>query len=205
MTAISPSAYTRPQPFWWMRTVGLVFGDLISTLVFAMTYGLTHALAPAFVLALAAGGAGLVWTRLRGRRIDAMQSLSVGLTIVFGAAAVVTRDPRWVMLKPSLIYGAVAAVMLRPGWMLRYVPVIAAEHAGEATRRFGLVWAMAMGAIAAANLALALHGDARLWAAFLAVGPLALKGGLAGVQYMTTRALVRRRIFSGAPPAFTGD
>ncbi len=61
---------------------------------------------------------------------------------------------------------------------------------------FGYVWAAPMFALAAANLALASHGDLRLWAGFLAVAPLTLKAALIVLQYATTRALVRRRVLA---------
>ena len=204
MTAIASPAYTPPRPFWWARTATLIFGDLISTLVFAAAYALTHAVASAFALAMAAGVGGILWTVLSGRRVDAMQGLSLGLTTVFGAAALVTHDPRWVMLKPTLIYGAVGATLLRPGWMVRYVPEVAFEHGAEVTRAFGRAWAAAMLSLATANLGFALRGDAALWAAFLAVAPISLKLGLAGVQYVVTRTVVRRRI-RAARSSFTGD
>lgn len=204
MTATALPAYTPPRPWWWLRTLALLFGDLVSTLVFAAAYALTHAVTYAFAVAMAAGVAGLLWTVARGRRVDAMQVLSLGLTTVFGAAALVTRDPRWVMLKPTLIYAAVGATMLRPGWMVRYVPEVAVEHGAGATRAFGRAWAAAMLGLAAANLALALRGDPRLWAGFLAVAPAAVKAGLGALQYAVTRTVVRRSILARRSP-FTGD
>ena len=41
--------------------------------------------------------------------------------------ALLTDDPRFVMLKPTLIYCIVGTVMLKPGWMTRYLPPIARE------------------------------------------------------------------------------
>ena len=205
MTAIALSpAYTPPPPLWWVRTVALLFGDLVSTLVFAAAYAALHAVAPAFLLAVAAGVAGVGCTVARGRRVDAMQGLSLGLTVAFGGAALLTHEPRWIMLKPALIYGAVGAAMLRPGWMLRYVPEVALEHGAAVTRAFGRAWAAAMLALAAADLVLAWRADVRLWAAFLATAPLAVKIGLGALQYVVTRTAVRRSI-RRARAAFTGD
>jgi intracellular septation protein len=38
-----------------------------------------------------------------------------------------TSDPRFVMLKPSVVYCIVGAYMLKPGWMNRYLPPIAVQ------------------------------------------------------------------------------
>jgi intracellular septation protein len=38
-----------------------------------------------------------------------------------------TSDPRFVMLKPSVVYCIVGAYMLKPDWMNRYLPQIAVQ------------------------------------------------------------------------------
>lgn len=179
-----------------VSSLGLVLGDLVSTLVFTGAYAVTHGLGLSFAVAVAAGVAGIVWTRRRGREVDAMQWLTLGLVVVFGVAALLTHDKRFIMLKPTLIYAAVGATMLKPGWITRYLPPIAQTHGADLARGFGYAWAASMFALAAANLALAAHGDLRLWAGFLAVAPLSLKAGLICVQYATTRLVVRRRVIA---------
>ena len=47
-----------------------------------------------------------------------------------------------------------------------------------------------MAGLAASNLALASHGDVRLWAAFLAIAPITLKLALGVIQYGLTRRQV---------------
>jgi len=165
-------------------------GDFVSTLVFALVFARSHDLAWSLGLALASGVGGIAWTRARGRSVDALQWLSLALVVVFGGASLMTCDARLVMIKPTIIYLAVAAVMLKPGWMRRYLPEKALQHGAAITDRFGYVWSAAMASLAAANLALAWHGDVRLWGAFLASAPLALKLGLGVVQYVVTRATV---------------
>src|SRR6266540_3314933 len=83
------------------------------------------------LLAVALGvGLGVIqigWMKVRRQKIDTMQWLSIGLVVVSGIATMLTSDPRFVMLKPSVIYCIVAAYMLRPGWMTRYLPPIAVQ------------------------------------------------------------------------------
>lgn len=193
----SPPSRTPPL----LNALGMVLGDLVSTLVFSGVYAATHGLALSFAVALAAGLGGVEWTRRRGRKVDAIQWLSLGLVVVFGGAALIAHDPRFVMLKPTLIYAAVGATMLKRDWMTRYMPPVVLTHGADLSARFGYVWAGAMFALAAANLALVARGDMRLWAVFLAAAPLGLKIALVGVQYATTRVIVRRRILAARTAA----
>jgi hypothetical protein len=99
------------------------------------------------------------------------------------------------MVKPSIIYLAVAAVMLKRGWMVRYLPPIAGRHGAPLMIAFGYVWAGLMGLTAVANLVVAFRFQAD-WPAFIAVFPLASKGALFAVQYLTVRQVVRRRVMA---------
>jgi intracellular septation protein len=93
--------------------------DFLSTIVFLAVYLPTGALLPAVGAAIAVGLARVALLKWRRRPVDAMQGLSLGLVVAFGAAALITDDSRFMMAKPSVIHFAVGAVMLRPGWMIR--------------------------------------------------------------------------------------
>ena len=58
-----------------------------------------------------------------------------------GSATLITNDPRFVMIKPSLIYVIVGIVMLKPGWINRYLPPIAMELVPDIAFILGYVWA----------------------------------------------------------------
>ena len=79
----------------------------------------------------------VVLLKLRGRPVDAMQWLSLGLVVVMGGATLLTHDRHFIMVKPTIIYLAVGAVMLKPGWMNRYLPAIVQENAPDLGRLFG--------------------------------------------------------------------
>ena len=173
--------------------------DLLSTLIFVALFALTHSVFAATGLAIAGGALHIAWLKLRRAPVDAMQWMSLGLVVVFGGASLATRDPRFIMFKPTLIYAAIGAVMLRRGWMNRYIPQVALDWSADVAVVFGYAWAALMFATGAANLVLALHGDPKTWAWFLGVFPLASKLALFTVQYLTTRFIVvgRRREASG--------
>ena len=91
--------------------------DMASTLFFAAVFVITRSLIAATLIGIAVGIGQVAWLRLRRRNIGALQWASVGLVVVMGAAAILTHDPRLVMIKPTIIYTVVAASMLQPGWI----------------------------------------------------------------------------------------
>jgi len=175
--------------------------DLLSTLVFVGLFAVTHSVAISVGLAIALGLGRIIYQMRRHLRIDAMQWLSLFLVIAFGGAALITHNPRFIMLKPSLVYTAVGLVMLRRGWMNHYVPPVVQSTAADVTILFGYLWAALMFATAAANVLVALNADQSTWAWFVGVFPLASKIALVLVQYNVTGAIVRRRIRAAQPAA----
>jgi intracellular septation protein len=114
---------------------------------------------------------------------------------VLGAATILTHDPRFVMMKPSIAHFAIAVVMLRRGWMLRYLPPFVKEHISPNTIiAAGYCWAGLMVALGLANIAIAATGDMRLWAWFISIGAMGAKIAAFGVQYLIFRSLIYRKI-----------
>lgn len=187
----------RVHPLWFAAK-GVV-SDLLSTLVFVGLYAVTHSAYAAVGLGIAVGVGRIAYQLRRHIAIDAMQWLSLLLVVVFGGAALITHNPMFIMLKPTLIYTAIGVVMLKRGWMIRYVPPIVQTHAAELTILFGYCWAALMFATAAVNLLLAWHANAAAWAWFIGVFPISSKVALIMVQYVVIRSVVRRRIRGAGP------
>jgi intracellular septation protein A len=162
--------------------------------VFVAFYAITKSAAVAAGLAIAIGLGRIAYLKFRNVPIDTMQWLSLFLVVVFGGATLLTRNPLFVMLKPTLIYAAVGTVMLKPGWMSRYIPPAAQVHGADVTVAFGYLWAALMFATAGANLAVAHWAGPATWAWFIATFPIASKLVLIAAQYAATRSVVRRRI-----------
>ena len=167
-----------------------IIADLASTLLFVTLYAVTRSVYIATGLGVAASVLQIAYMRLRRSPVDAMQWMSLGLVVVFGGASLVTHDPRFIMVKPTLIYAAMGIVMLKPGWMVRYMPPVALYWSRDVVVAFSYVWAGMMFLTGALNLALAAHGDTKLWAWFIGVFPIASKLLLFTVQYLTTRMIV---------------
>jgi intracellular septation protein len=167
--------------------------DLLSTIFFLVVFSVTNDIFVATGMGIAIGVAQVLYLKARNRPIDLMQWMSIGLVVVFGGATLVTHNPHFVMIKPTLIYIAVGIVMMKRGWMKRYIPPVAMEDGSDLIMGFGYVWAGLMFFTAAANLVLAM-GDTKLWLAFLAVFPAGSKIVLFFIQYITMRVVITQRV-----------
>lgn len=162
--------------------------DLISTLVFVALSALTHNVLLATGVAVAAGALRVAYLVARGRHVNAMQWMSLGLVVVTGAATFLTKDPRFMMAKPSVIYLLVGLAMLERGWMLPYVPPQGREHLDDSVMiGWGYVWAGLMVLTAVLNAFFALATSLAVWSLFVAVFPLASKLALFAVTYVSVR------------------
>jgi len=167
--------------------------DMASTFFFLLLFMLTKNLALSVALGMALGIGQVAWQFRTGKRVDTMQWMSLFLVIGFGSASLLTHDPRFMMVKPTLIYLVVGAVMLKPGWMARYLPPAAVEIVPDVASVFGYVWSAMMFFSAGLNLVLAFTQPAASWAAFMSAWGLGSKLGLFLTQYATMRTIAIRR------------
>jgi intracellular septation protein len=168
--------------------------DMASTLLFLGVFLLTKNIPLAVGLGMVLGIGQIAWEFVRKRPIDTMQWLSLFLVVAAGTAALLTNDPRFIMIKPTLIYTIVGIVMLKPGWMNRYLPAIATEVVPDIAVIFGFVWSALMFASAALNVVLALSLDPATWAATMSIYGIVSKLALFAIQFTTMRLIgVRRR------------
>src|SRR5471030_906313 len=174
--------------------------DLASTILFLVLYLITDNLFLSVGIGMALGVVQIVWALVRLQTIGTMQWLSVALVLASGTATFFTRDPRFVMLKPTVIYCIVGAVMMKRGWMTRYLPPRAEGVKGIATA-FGYAWAGLMFFSAAFNLGLALSLDAKVWAATMSAWGIASKIVLFLIQYAVMTSIGKRRGMLAAPTA----
>ena len=183
-----------------LQAARVLLMDLASTILFLIVYLATDNLYVAVGLGMALGVAQIGWQYAHKQPIGSLQLLSVVLILASGTATFFTRDPTFVMLKPSVIYVIVGLVMLKRGWMNRYLPERAQPVADIATA-FGYAWAGLMFASAALNIALALTLDAKTWAAVMSAWGVLSKIGLFLIQYGWMTAVGRRRAATAVPAA----
>jgi intracellular septation protein len=176
-----------------------LLNDFLSAILFLIVYAVSGSVRIAACTAVAAGVAQLAWLKFAGRRVEPMQWSSLGLLIVLGGATILTQNPRFVMVKPSLVHFVVAAAMLKRGWMIRYITPVARQNVSEATMvAAGYAWAALMAALGLTNLVIALDFDLATWAWFVSAGAVGAKLAAVALQYAVFRTIVRRRLAQSA-------
>lgn len=137
--------------------------------------------------------AGVVWRKVHRRPIDRMQWFSLGTIGVLGTLTLVTHDPRFVQLKPTILHACVGVYMLRPGWCAFHLPE---SYRALIPRRlmvgWGYVWAAAMFALAGSFLLIAQRFDQRTWAAYVSIAPLVVIVVLSAIGVPLFMAAARR-------------
>jgi intracellular septation protein len=171
----------------------LLLLDMASTLFFLVVFLLTRNITLSVVLGMALGVAQIGWQFARRKPIDTMQWMSLFLVLGAGTITLLTNDPRFVMIKPSIIYLIVGIVMLKPGWINRYLPPIALELIPDIAFIFGYVWAGLMFFSAALNLIVALNFSVVTWSATMSIYGIVSKLVLFLIGFFTMRTIGRRR------------
>jgi len=179
--------------------------DMASTLFFLALYLSTDSILLSVALGVALGIAQIGWQFARKKPIETMEWLSLFLVVSSGGATVITNDPRFVLIKPSLIYVIVAVAMLQPGWMTRYLPPVAMEIVPDVAFIFGFVWSGLMFFSAALNAIVALNFSVMAWASIMSIYAIVSKIVLFLTQYATMRYIGVRRRRAQMMPALPDD
>ena len=177
--------------------------DFLSTIVFLVVYLATDNIVLATAVGIAGAIAQVIHARVKGRELGFMTWASLALVIVLGTATILTRDPRFVLAKPSIAHFAIGAIMLKRGWMLRYMPQIAVETIPEYITIAGYAWAALMFALGAGTIAVALTGDLKLWAFYVSFVAIGAKVLAFAIQYVAFRLLITSRIRAARAAAGT--
>ncbi len=131
--------------------------DSTATLGFLAVFFLTGRLALAVACGMALGIMQLGMALARKQQIGALQLFSVFIVLASGITTLITHDPRFVLLKPSLFYTIAGIVMLKRGWMIRYLPPVAKQLVPDIAIGFGYAWAALMFCTAIVNIVAALY------------------------------------------------
>lgn len=175
-----------------LYAVGPLLFDSLGVIVFAILLGLGTDLVVATIAGTAAAVAVVGTEMARGKRVAALQWISLAMVLFSAAATMLTGDPRFVMVKPSFVYLIVGAAMLRRGWLNRYIPPEQLALVGDVMDRFGYIWAGMMFATAIANLVIAVAFTA-WWPLFAGVFPLASKLGLFAIHFAAVQLVRNKR------------
>lgn len=175
-----------------LYAVGPLLFDSLGVIVFAILLGLGADLIVATIAGTAAAVAVVGTEIARGKRVAALQWISLAMVLFSAVATMLTGDPRFVMVKPSIVYLIVGAAMLRRGWLNRYIPPEQLALVGDVMDRFGFIWAGMMFATAIANLVIAVAFTA-WWPLFAGIFPLASKLGLFAIHFAVVQLVRNKR------------
>ena len=167
----------------------LLLLDMAATLFFLGLYLLTHNIPLSVVLGMALGIAQIGWQFARGKPIDTMQWMSLFLVLGAGTVTLITNDPRFIMIKPSVIYIIVGVVMLKRGWMNRYLPPIAIELVPDIAVILGYAWSGLMFFSAALNVIVALNFDVVTWSVTMSIYGIVSKALMFLIGYTVMRTI----------------
>jgi intracellular septation protein len=166
--------------------------DMASTLVFLALFLLTHNTLLSVSLGIALGVAQIGAQLTRRKPVASMEWLSLFLIVAAGIATLLTEDPRFVLIKPSVFYAIAGAVMLKHGWLNRYLPDIVKRIAPDVATGVGFYWAALMFVSAAVNAYVALTRSTAEWALVMPIFGIVSKvvvfvTGFAAIRFMTRR------------------
>jgi intracellular septation protein A len=178
-----------------MKSVFAKLGtDFLSTIVFLVIYLATGDVLLATLVAIAGAIAQVIYARIKGQTLDFMTYASLALVIVLGSATLLTKDPRFVLAKPSIAHFAIGAIMLRKNWMLRYSPDIVRDNIPHLVTAAGYAWAALMFALGLGTIAVAMTGDIKLWAFYVSVVAVGAKIAAFAIQYAIFRVVITRKL-----------
>ncbi|KQZ76877.1 intracellular septation protein [Sphingopyxis sp. Root214] len=164
-----------------LYALGPMLFDSLGVLVFAVLLVAGAGIVPATIAGTVVALAVVGYELARGKKVAALQWISLASVLFTAAATLFTGDPRFVMAKPTIVYLIVGSVMLRRGWLNRYILPEQLELVGDVMDRFGMIWAALMFASAGLNLVIALFFT-DWWPLFIGIFPLASKFGLFAIH-----------------------
>jgi intracellular septation protein A len=152
-------------------------------------------------VAIATGIAQFIYARITGKTLDVMTWASLALVIVLGSATLLTNDPRFVLMKPSIAHFAIGTIMLKRDWMMRYTPAIVRDNIPRLVTLAGYAWAALMFALGLGTIAVAMTGDVKLWAFYVTVVAVGAKIVGFALNYVVFRVAITRKLRAEARAA----
>lgn len=168
--------------------------DFLSTIAFLAVFAATGNVAAATLVAIAIAVVQFIHARVTKQPLSFMTAASLVLAVALGSATLLTDDPRFVLIKPSIGHFAIGAIMLHRGWMLRYLPPIVTTTIPGAVTIAGYAWAGLMFVLGCGVIAVAMTGDIKLWALYISVVAIGAKLVAFAAQYVIFRKLVRAKL-----------
>ncbi|HTS52707.1 MAG TPA: septation protein A [Burkholderiales bacterium] len=133
----------------------------------------------ATAVAIAASFGQVGWVLLRGRRVDNMLWISLGIIVAMGGATLALRDPTFIKWKPTVLYWTFAVVLLGAELILKknVIRTMMQEQLSlpdSVWARLNLSWVVFFALMGAANLYVAYNYSESTWVNFKLFGGIGL-------------------------------
>ena len=155
-----------------------LLSDLFPVLLFFIAYK-AAGIYVATAVAIAAGVGQIAWMKLRGRPVELMQWVSLGIIVVFGGMTLVFQDETFIKWKPTVLYGAFALALI--GWrylagrnLIRAMMGAQMQLPAPIWDRLNLAWAVFFVVMGALNVFVAYNYSTDTWVNFKLFGSLGL-------------------------------
>ncbi len=127
------------------------------------------------------------WVLLRGRKVDNMLWISLGIIVVMGGATLALRDPTFIKWKPTVLYWTFAAVLLGAELILKknVIRTMMQEQLSlpdPVWTRLNLSWVAFFALMGAANLYVAYNYSESTWVNFKLFGGIGLMAAFVILQ-----------------------
>ena len=152
--------------------------DLFPILLFFVAYKVAD-IYVATGVAILASVAQIGWLKLRGRPIEVMQWVSLGIIVVFGGMTLVFHDETFIKWKPTVLYALFAGALV-VGRAFFGRNLIKSVMGAQLTlpepiwHRLSLAWTVFFVAMAALNLLVAYRFSTDVWVNFKLFGTMGL-------------------------------
>jgi intracellular septation protein len=132
----------------------------------------------ATAVAIGATIAQIAWLKLRGRHVEVMQWISLGVIVVFGGLTLMLHDEAFIKWKPTILYwlfagGLLVARLMGRNLMKTFMgaQLTLPETVWERVNQMWIVYFLAMGAL---NLWVAYSWSTDIWVNFKLFGTLGM-------------------------------
>ena len=152
--------------------------DLFPIILFFAAYKLAD-IYVATAVAIAASVVQIAWLKWRGRKIEPMQWVSLGIIVVFGGLTLFLRDETFIKWKPTVLYTAFALALLVARYamgknLIRAMMGHQIKLPARVWDRLNLAWVIFFAVQGAANLFVAYRFPTDVWVSFKLFGSLGL-------------------------------
>ena len=151
--------------------------DLFPIILFFVAFKFADIYA-ATAVAIAATIAQIVWLKLRGKHVEVMQWVSLGVIVVFGGLTLMLHDETFIKWKPTILYWLFAGGLLTASLMGRNLMKIfmgaqmtLPEPVWQKLNRMWMLYFLVMGAL---NIWVAYSWSTDIWVNFKLFGTLGM-------------------------------